>query len=493
MIFDRDILEFLTLNKKNEKTNNNAAALISCIKRKRISLIKLWNISLSTNVMYFLQKFTGHLSYLHMWLFTDLPNATADEKDKHSDWGTILECFLKSLKICDVSELRHHCRLFGRHSKNDSINEEEMETLNGKVQSIASQLKVNRCLYEESIDISGTDFLPKLKSLPSSDIGNLVAISLSMLFLRGMLENEDSMFINYSQLKELAKKCHLENLDEFCKLFTSFGSIFYLHLIDSKLDIVIIKPDLFLAKINEICDCKERNKEYTRHGIMKLSDVQTLFKLEKEGRTFMQVLCDVGMAVVIPAERYIQDNGTTNSESCYYMPCLRDPQTQDLSTDNNSVHLLLNIQNSPNFVNFEVFITKFLMDKKDAIHLLSSENENITLLRNVLENVKIKFKYKGNRAEISMTSGPNSSIENHIKYLLEAFRDVAIQVTANGGHFTYAIAVICHSTTKEYHVLPYYLCDECVQNEYFYSWRRVLLTEVRLLCFICKFYILFYL
>lgn len=445
--------------------------------------MKIWNIPLGTNVMYFLRKFTGHLQHLHMWLFTDLPETTA--KKEESVFGTKLDCFLRLLKICDNNDerthLRHHCRLFGCNFSGQP-NKDEIEALESKIRSIAAQLNISRYLYEESIDAAESDYLLKLKELCTMKSDNeLVSVKLAMIFLRGMLENEQSAFMSRKCLIELAKKCHLENVDEFCKLFTSFGSIFDLQLIGcSKEEIVIIKPDFFLSKIHKICDCKEGLKDYTQQGIMTFGDVQSFFKQHEEGHMFMSVLCDVGMAACIPVGRYMKEDGTTNTEICYYMPCVRDTMKKEHSTDPNAVHLLLNIQNSPNFVNFEVFLTKFLLDKCAAIHLLSSEKENITRLKNISENLEINFQYMGDHVEISFTTSSHSdSIKTHIVYLLNAFCEIAKEVRStphSSGQFTYAIAVVC-AIDGHYHVLPDDFCNECRNNEYFNLWRQVLLSN----------------
>lgn len=438
--------------------------------------MKIWNIPLGTNALYFLRKFTGHLHHLHMWLFTDLPEAV----EKNFVLGTKLDYFLRLLKICDVNEgnqLTHQCQLFGRSSGEDSA--KEKKALESQIQSIAAKLNVNQYLFEKSVDITGLDFLSKLNALSTvKPDHNLITVPLAMLFLRGMLENELSMFMKRSQLIKLANKIGLKDVDEFCKIFTSFGSIFDLGLIIPQHDTVIIKPELFLAKINEICDCKEGSRDYIKQGIIKHSDTQTWFKLKNEGSTFMSVLCDVEMAAFVPEGRYMQEDNTTNTEHYYYMPSLNNVTTQNLST---CIHILLKIENLLKFVNLEILTAKYAMKQNKSIHILPSENENVTLLKDIEQDIVIKLKYMGNHVEIDMIYPYDKSIKiltPHVLWFLKVYHQIA---SYQKGQFVYAVAVVC-ATDGEYHVLPHELCDVCKGNKYFDLWRQVLLSnlEVRI-------------
>lgn len=178
----------LESNNNSIKDQANNANLISSIKDNKIALIKTWNISLNTNALCFLKKFTRHLHHLHLWLFTDLPFAT---EDKHPVWGTTLNGFIRTLRLCEVNEmqntiqLRNHCRLFSRQiDVNNPNDNKDMEALKKQVKKIATQLNVIPYLFEESVDTTGTRFISKMaETFSLKPDHHLISVPLSMFFL----------------------------------------------------------------------------------------------------------------------------------------------------------------------------------------------------------------------------------------------------------------------------------------------------------------------
>uniref|UniRef100_A0A1X7SU96 Uncharacterized protein n=1 Tax=Amphimedon queenslandica TaxID=400682 RepID=A0A1X7SU96_AMPQE len=204
------------------------------------------------------------------------------------------------------------------------------------------------------------------------------------------------MFMRKVELRQLAEECDMndEDFKEFCELFTSFGSIFDLSLVDDTSDIVIVKPNEFLSNLSKAFDNPPNSKMYTENGIITKTTAREMFGAN-QGETFMSVLALVGMVAVVPGGKYAEDE---THEVCYYMPCARK-RKQERFMDKEAVRLLLNNRSPINFVNFEVAFTNFML-KHSFAQLQSSTDENRTNIECTDNSNIITMTYRGDEIEV---------------------------------------------------------------------------------------------
>lgn len=268
-----------------------------------IALINIWDVAINETVRHFLAALQGHLYNLHMWLFLDLErdlenlgeppkisctHICREKREKRDGDGTIfmkwrprLHYLLRSCKISEESEdnekqRRRACTIFAKHSGayNEDL-QDKIEVLEKKVQSTAKHIGVTALLEEKiktiKLDDSGDNqfmddsslrlyqkFQSVICETPYNDI------PLAWVFLRSLFYRLQRMVIPKDDLKKLAKECNMDkSLEEFCKFYTSFGSILDISLINPEYQYVIVKPIGFLRSLDSfLCPNEEMHKEY---------------------------------------------------------------------------------------------------------------------------------------------------------------------------------------------------------------------------------------
>ncbi|XP_019857177.1 PREDICTED: uncharacterized protein LOC109585504 [Amphimedon queenslandica] len=443
------------------------------------ALINIWNITLNTNVFYFLRAFSGHLTNSRMWLFADLTIEEVNEEEgKLQIWQKPLDYLLRCMRLCKgVTTHKRPCTVFASHSGEDSDKEIEtkMKTFEEELQRVARQLNVTE-FVDQTLPFNkktqGNYFLLFLKNLVGSVYGK-TRIPISGLFLRGALEHKESMFMRKAGLRQLAEECDMndEDFKEFCELFTSFGSIFDLSLVNDTSDIIIVKPNEFLSNLNKAFDNPPDSKMYNESGIITKTAAREMFGAS-QGETFMSVLALVGMVAVVPGGKYAEDE---THEVCYYMPCARK-RKQERFMDKEAVRLLLNNRSPINFVNFEVAFTNCML-KHSFAQLQLSTAENRTIIKCTDNSSIITMTYRGDEIEVKVM--PPS--KKHTLCVVQAFKEIAeiIDKKKGRGRFSYAFAIMCSKNEKEYHRLPHdvKLCDECKSKAEYSDWIEALTEE----------------
>ncbi|XP_019862723.1 PREDICTED: uncharacterized protein LOC109591426 [Amphimedon queenslandica] len=82
------------------------------------ALINIWNITLNTNVFYFLRAFSGHLTNSRMWLFADLTieEVNEEEKGKLQIWQKPLDYLLRCMRLCKGVTTHSDCAQCSLHT-----------------------------------------------------------------------------------------------------------------------------------------------------------------------------------------------------------------------------------------------------------------------------------------------------------------------------------------------------------------------------------------
>lgn len=445
---------------------------------KGAGLIKIWNMPLECNVFHFLRSFSGCLYNNHMWLFAHLKNtleqfrkwqppstkfqSTDDEEVKL--WYSNLDYLLRSSRVCFSScaaNSRKVCQIFAS-SKSEEKVEELLPELVKEVKFATAKLRVDHVIKEDvvHVDLRKNQYSKFDNGLRDIITANQQKIPLSWLFLRGALEGHSSIFMEKSHLKSIVSSCEIEGEDfaEFCKFFTSFGSIFDLSLVNASSKIVIIKPDEFLSALHRCFD-DNPHESVKSNGIITHQIASEL--LGNDGLNFMRCLSDVGLVCTVPEGQF----GDGCQQECFFMPCARRTK-QRHSINEKAICLFISNLLPPTFTIFEVAFAKHLLRKLPNARLQPSVYENVTVIKydNDTINITISGTYKGNCIEI-MVSEESSVQHNTHCVIAEVVKGIAKEKSNKLGKVTYQFAAVCVNK-KHHHILPDdKQCFKCSSDE----------------------------
>ena len=474
----QQLLEHLkSHNEKNKYLEEWMQKAIISIAKGAGGLLKIWNVPREGNVLHFLRAFTGRLHKNHMWLFAKLehtlkqfkdwepPSAKVESEDdeKVKPWYSDLDYLVRSSKVClnFNKERKAVCQVFTSSiEKNRTLLEENIEDFEKEIKFATSKLKINHLVKEKVIHFDTTKNQYRKFDDAMRDIvaANSEKIYLSWLFLRGSLERSPEVFMRKKELQSLAFSCEIESesFEEFCKFFTSFGSIFDISLVSNSSDVVVIKPDKFLSDLHNAFTGNP-NQSVSCNGIITRELAKELFG--KEGLIFMETLSEVDLVCRIPKGQY----GDGSHDECFFMPCAR-MKKQCHSRKREAVCLFITNLSPPTFTIFEVAFAKRLLKKLPNARLQPSEYENETVII-IYDSgtIKISGTYKGNCIEIVVSEETTAQYDTH-RIVVEVVKEIAREKSNKLGQMTYQFAVIC-TNEKEHHMLPDdKVCIKCSKN-----------------------------
>ena len=181
---------------------------------------------------------------------------------------------------------------------------------------------------------------------------------LSFVFLCSFFYTSSDICINKDVLKQKEAVLSVEGskLEEFCRLFTSFGSIIDVSLIDSSSDLIILKPVDFIHELDKLFyPSPNSDPLVTTYGIVTESTAEFIFGSKEASSDFMLFLMSIGLAVKLPSE---QLSITLSDQFAYYIPniCTAKPT---LECEPTALHLLHDI-NEP-LSHFKVKFASFML------------------------------------------------------------------------------------------------------------------------------------
>ena len=341
-----------------------------------IALINVWNIDINEKVQHFLQALRSCLYNCHIWLILDAKYYEAiDSPPEHSNdltrYRSRLEYLLRSGKICEhADEKREGCITV--FAKCEDEEKESVKKLEAKIRRKAKHTGISS-LMEPSVqpinvnrDGRITDdssfhlyskFLQMVYNKPYS------TVPVSWVFLRSLFYRSDEKFISKSDLLEKAKQCNMDDksLNDFCKFYTSFGSIFDLTLIDPNYKYVIVKPIGFLKALNTLLSptnelCQEH--PLLKYGIVSESVLQNLFG--ERWQAYIEALISLNLATKIE-NNSIEDLDSSNNDSHYFVPLCRKSadNREPLYVDPSSVYLVTTLD-TPHVRKQALFVDQLL-------------------------------------------------------------------------------------------------------------------------------------
>ena len=417
-----------------------------------ISFVNIWDVSVNKALSSFLKCYNGCFTNGCMCLLVDLqqdvPNLhkPLDNIDgsKEMMWRSRLHYLLHSCKILsqdsndrrlDICSVVVNCS--ARDGKLETDLTKECEHAAKQI-GVDSYIDYDPVVFNSTADDSKKNVFEHFNKLMLKQ--NVRNIPLSWVFLRGALDvmgNDGSVIIDDMHFRELASsqlfKFEKHELDDFCKFFSSFGSIFYIKKIKySPLpSLIVIKPIEFIKRLDKLFSSsapRESDNELIRHGIV-TEEVASHFFVQTA--LFMNVLLSANFAVKLKTSQ-VATNVETNSNECYYIPSVRNGEpVKHLSY--HAVHLCIDIM-SP-IVNIEVAIVAKLLNNGLEAHLELKEEVNVTHIRIKPSEALLSIICQGDIIEFKIADTEDKSvIEKLCSHIISTCAAVVEELSVDKKH-----------------------------------------------------------
>ena len=446
-----------------------------------VGLINVWDVSINESIGPLLETLGSCFTTNRMWLFIDLerdfphlhlPIDEGSENDSPElQWRPRVQQLLRMCQICKFVKskdgFKRFCMIFAIYSKTyASVVDKKIISLRREIQNAAVQMGVEELIEFEIKSISLD--LRKIKPLRKAFKSILYhleekQIPLSWVFLRSSLIDHKSFYITHEELKKKAHDCEISpsSLDEFCKFFTSYGSIFDIRMIDKSSDYIVVKPFAFLSHLEALF--QEAN---TKDRIMSVD--------REDNSVVMQILSSVSLALERP---YLKGQIAMSFPTNFYCPLIqKETNKVNRSCIPGAVQLILSME-SPR-INMAVEVAKQLckLDKSKLV-LNATEYVNTITIETNIANIMLTF--QGDITEIHFPNigqdVTDSQLEELCFKIAEGLKGLFAKKAElfTGVRYHFAIRckqdaldqLVAFNAYRKRHVLPNgTLCDDCKQN-----------------------------
>ena len=471
--FKNTIDDFYMNNKKQTDNSLWSQALPS-----GISMIKMWEIGLSKAASYILPLLSGHLYNSYVWMvfdtINDLPSLHEPSKVKEKGTRELLSCLhnlLCSAKLAaqESNKRTSVCKLIRYTNSSKMLKEQEKELKDFQTNAtfVATQMKVDDLVDTDEIIQLHSD-MKNLKQLKKAfdnivrrGLDQSIDIPLSYIFLRSLYYKKPVLFITKKAFEDKAAKLGMDNsaFNEFCQLFTSFGSIIDVSLIDEESDIIILKPVDFLQVLDRLFHLSDDvDPLVTKYGIVTEITANNIF--DNSTNVMMKTLVSFGIATEIPI---IQINGIFSPPIgfVYYVPNASNVSS-DFECQPSALHLLQDL-NRPMTHSKVAFTSKYLeLFPSTMLELPDDPKSNIITFNTVSSNnIKVIFEFEFRFPP----SCKHEEVEDVCRNIITVCRDIIPIETK------YNFAVMCSADPDstlayklkcKHHLLPNSkLCQTC--------------------------------
>ena len=481
-----------------EKEREFAKSLIEMVP-EGIARINIWDVAISKTVRHFVAALQGNLYNNHMWLFLDIerdlwqlnqpPKITEGQEGDHKDgahvftkWGPRLHYLLRACKLSEGKDKkRRQCTVFAKHT--GAYNKElqdKIEDLKEQVQATARHIGVTPLLEEkiETINLQeeGPGDIDDYSYRLNQKFQNVICetpfedVPIAWVFLRSFFYRYKKIFISKKDLKDMAQECGIkaESFQDFCKFYTSFGSIFDLSLVNPEYQYVIVMPVEFMKALDTLLYPDESLLQCypsISWGFVPEKACREVFK--GEWFAFMDALISLNLAakvtsgyLEVPAHCKID-----RQDTLYYIsisrkgPLIVDP-------DPHSIHVITSIDTPHVFK--QVSLTKRMLSLFPEPKLLPCTNMNQTIIKDASTGATLTLTSHSPATKLHLDK-PNEKICNCI---VEAYNDIA---TSCDVPVKYKFVKMCSESSilsvlclhsYQYHILPDdELCQKCKEAE----------------------------
>ena len=381
-----------------------------------IALINIWDIGLNKVPSYVLTLLAGHLYNSCVWMFLDLlrdadhlyevPDIpdnqykkSRNDKELIMRWRSRIQYFLHFAKLASMKTGSRHnvCNIIASYTGPDEI-EGHMSKLKEAVDTVSKQLKLQDLIDTENIQTFDNEDIEPLYDLFTKTIraglDTPIDVPLSFIFLRSLFFEKDQLYIKKDELKKMSMELGIDDksFGEFCRLFTSFGSIIDVSLIDSTSNLILLRPTNFLNMLDKLFYYSPRGTIVTSHGLVSKATSEKIFG--NDAHIFMSFLESLPIAVEISPEQV-----NIPTEQCsYYVAniCTHPPLLQCSPT---SLHLVHDMNVS--LKHFQVLFTaKFLNSYPEAqLNVKMAPHVNITRFCSPSVSLLFELVYHGDIIE----------------------------------------------------------------------------------------------
>ena len=462
-------------------TKSNSSQYLEASLRYGIGLINMWDVSINKSIRPFLETLGSCFTRNRMWVFIDLERdlpklyLPIDEGEDHYNklqWRSRIQYLLRMCQMCKHVRskvgFKKSCTIFAAHRGSNGHNiESEIQSLCSEIQNAAGQMGVEDLIDFEikSLNLDQHKMKPLRKTFKTI-LQNLEQeeIPLSWVFLRSSLANHSKFFIKHEELLVKAKQCNIapNSLEDFCKFFTSYGSIFDVRMISDSSDYVVVKPLEFLSCLDTLFQ-----ETTTQDGVMSVDT--------EDNAVIMQILSSVSLALPLP---YGTDLSTTTLPNHYYFPSAQTRKV-NLSFTPGAVQLVLSMQ-SPR-INLQLEVTKQLCESGNGmLNLKATEYVNSIVVKMTGEvSAGIVLTFQGDVTEITLQDIEHDITDDKLEKIcytiIEAVEVMFTKKARLLSGIRYHFAIRCEQDAldqsvafnayRKRHILPNHaLCDDCKAN-----------------------------
>ena len=485
-----------------------------------IAIFNIWDIGHSMTVHHFLPALHGLLHNSYSWLFFDLerdsralykPPEASPSKVQHKPSGAMhtsadknlmkyrprLHYLMRYAKLNLPAE-KKKCLLFATHDGQLAERERKrlVESIKPDLENAATQIGVKEVVDFNVIPIKPDDdetcarlIAEKLDKLVYKALKSTITMPFSFIFLRSFYyKNDNIVYIKKKEMQKVADELKIskKRLDEFCKLFTSFGSIIDVSLIDPTSEYIILKPNLFIDKLDKKIFHTEDNM-LANKGILTPSVAQDLFD-SMDAHVYTDILVSLKLAAKLSNENVEIDLPLDSKSNVFYLPEIRTtphlPDTTELRR--NALQLLRGWNVPPDQLQTS-FVTTFLSKNPQAkVCICDDTPTNVTKIEAIDSSSQTKVKFDVVYFGYTLEFRAETSSKEVFSQIIASCHEVMKEHK----DVQYNFAILCSknpsSTNAEYepkrkrHFLPYNtLCDVCsndkrYEDPIFMVWNEVI-------------------
>ena len=467
---------------------------------KGIAIFNIWDIGHSKTVHHFLPALHGLLHNSYSWLFFDLerdsralykpPETSPKPEVLHTGADKNLMKYrhrLHHLMHCaklNVPAEKKVCLLFATHDGQLAEKERRdlVESIKPNLENAATQIGVKEVIDFNVIPIKQDEdktcvrlIADKLDKLVYKALKSKFTMPFSFIFLRSFYYKNDNMvYIKKKEIQQVADELKIseERLDEFCKLFTSFGSIIDISLIDQNSEYVILKPNLFINELDKIFYTKD--KMLANKGILMPSTAENLFGSMDVACVYTDILVSLKLAAKLSYEKVEIALPLDSKTDVFYLPEIRTTSPLDDTTDlQQSALQLLRGWNAPHDHLQTEFVTKFFSQNPQAkVCIYDDTPTNVTKIEAIDSSSQTRVKFDVVYFGYTIEFRAKTSSKEVFSHIIESCHELMNEHE----NVQYNFAILCsknpsstdakYGLTRERHLLPYNtLCDVCSNDK----------------------------
>ena len=489
---------FSKLQKESER--------FSTLGSQGIAIFNIWDIGHSHTVYNFLPALYGLLHNSYSWLFFDLerdsralykppveaspkvlrkpPKALHTGADKNlMKYQPRLHYLMRYAKI-NLPADKKVCSLFATHDGQltEEKRRELVESIKPDLENAATQIGVKEVIDFNVIPIKPDDdencarlIAKKLDELVYKALKSTFTMPFSFIFLRSFYyKNDDMVYIKKKEIQEVAKELKIseKELNYFCKLFTSFGSIIDVSLIDPTSEYVILKPNLFIDELHKIFHINDNM--LANKGILTLTAVQDLFNSMDAAHVYTDILVSLKLAAKLSNENVEIDLPLDSKTNVFYLPKIRTtPPLADTTELRHSVLQLSRGWNAPPDHLHTTFVATFFNRNSHAkVCNCDDTPSNVTKIEVIDSSSQTKVKFDVVYFGYTLEFRAETSSKEVFSHIIESCHELMNEHE----NVQYNFAILCsknpsstdakYGLTRKRHLLPYdTLCDVCSNDK----------------------------